>query len=143
MSNRVYLSGGFHSNWQDRVMDVAPTFTYFDPRKTGLTNPIEYTPHDIIAIENSDSMFAYLEKDNPCTYNICLEIGYAVGQNKDVLVVDEKRGVDGLPERYHEFLEYLGLIYMTSFEEAISYMSQLHESSLGQFPRGKGWLRPS
>jgi len=87
---KVYLAGGFSSGWQETVMGLVPGPDYYDPRNNSTSDPREYTALDMKAIEECDVVFAYLEKYNPVGYNLAFEVGYAIGLNKTVILVDEK-----------------------------------------------------
>lgn len=107
---RVYLSGGFHSGWQDKVIEavnqqVAVEFyshhlhraevEFYDPRTSGLEFPRDYTAWDLQHLRMCDAVFAYMEASNPCGLGIALEVGYAKGLGKAVILVDERSGIDG------------------------------------------------
>ena len=61
----VYLAGGFHSGWQDRLKEGVQQFIYLDPRTHALKDNVQYTLWDTEAIRHSDLIFAYLESTNP------------------------------------------------------------------------------
>ena len=90
---KVFLSGGFKSNWQQRVIDrLIDKFVFFNPREHLLDDPYEYTYWDIHFIRQADIIFAYLEKANPSGLGLIFEIGIAYGLNKTIVLVDEKSG---------------------------------------------------
>jgi nucleoside 2-deoxyribosyltransferase len=86
----VYLSGGMHSGWQDRVKAAVPDIEWLDPREHGLTNPCEYADRDMEMIDQADIVFAYLEKDNPSGIGLAFEVGYALGCCTSTIIVNEK-----------------------------------------------------
>ena len=89
MSLKVYLAGGFKSDWQSKVMDaVVGNVIFFNPKSHQLKDPKQYTLWDLEAIKNCDYVLAYLEADNPGR-GVLLEIGYAKGLGKQVIFVNE------------------------------------------------------
>lgn len=115
---KIYLAGGLRSNWQDRVRESVHRVEFIDPREHQLTDPRLYTFWDLHAIERSEWVFAYLEKDNPGGYALALEIGYAKGLGKRVLLVDEKP-----EERYFAMVRECADIVFPSLDEGMKYLS--------------------
>jgi len=69
----VYLSGGLESGWQDEVMQGGPhSVEYYDPRKTNLVKPDQYTLWDLTAVQQSTFVFAHMEPDNPSGIGLAL-----------------------------------------------------------------------
>ena len=89
---KIYLAGGFHSGWQDKVISECPGFEYYDPRTHRLALPEHYKVWDLSHVKQSDILFVVMDRDNPSGYGMALEIGYAKGLDKTVIVVDEKSG---------------------------------------------------
>lgn len=87
----IYLAGGMKGDWQDRVMELAPEHTYFDPRSHGFTTPDEYTKWDLDHVAKSHLVFGYFEKSNPSGFGMCVEIGAAYAWGIPVILVDEKQ----------------------------------------------------
>lgn len=96
----VYLSGGTVTHWQNLVMDYfnnvlhKELVSFYDPstfRLGSLDRPEcrLYSPMDRIKIEECDILFAYLEASNPTPINVALEIGYAKGLGKMVILCNE------------------------------------------------------
>jgi nucleoside 2-deoxyribosyltransferase len=125
---KVYLAGGFHTGWQDELMDAVPQFAFLDPRVHGLTDRADYTSWDLEAIRCSDLVFAYLEAANPAGYSLALEVGYAKALGKCVVLVDEKSALDGETRRYLGMVQECANIVFESFEEGLSYMKELEGS---------------
>jgi nucleoside 2-deoxyribosyltransferase len=86
---KVYLAGGMRSGWQDIVKERCGVCEYYDPRTHGLTNPTEYTKWDLDHIAKCDVLFAYMEKDNPSGFGLCIELGYAKALGKTIIFVNE------------------------------------------------------
>lgn len=85
---KVYLAGGMKSGWQDRVISKSAIF--YDPRSSGLNNPDDYTKWELDHVHDCDIVFAYLEKDNPSSIGMSVEIGYAKALSKTIILVREK-----------------------------------------------------
>ena len=83
----VYLAGGFHSGWLDRVIQSLEGFKWLDPRKHGLQAPAAYTEWDLQAVRACDILLAYAESTNPGLYSLALEIGFARAIGKKVILV--------------------------------------------------------
>jgi nucleoside 2-deoxyribosyltransferase len=90
---KVYLAGGFRSNWQRKVIDSFndnEKISFFNPKEHGLRNSDEYYFWDTLHLEQCDIVFAYLEQSNPLALGLIFELGYARGIHKKVILVDEK-----------------------------------------------------
>lgn len=89
----VYLAGGMRGGWQDKVIDACnhKRIQFLDPRTHHLTEESDYTAWDLWAVNQSDYVFAYMEKDNPSGQGLMLEIGYACncGTRQIIFVEDE------------------------------------------------------
>lgn len=119
MKTKVYLAGGFHSDWRNKFHDSIG-FEFFYPGKKGLTEIQEYGTWDIYFIKQCDICFAYLDKDNPSGYGLAAEIGYAKALNKTVILVIEP----GHPKaRYFEFLMCFADAIYDDLDKAIEYLS--------------------
>lgn len=120
---RVYLAGGFYSNWQKQVKQNLPSFNYLDPSKHNLSDPAEYTAWDLEAIRQCDIVFAFLETNNPGGYALSLELGYAKALNKIIIFVDEKSA--SLKEPYLAMLRAASTEVFNSLDEGIRFMRSL------------------
>ena len=120
----VYLAGGFRSGWQAKISTSAPGFLYKDPSKHGLTDPIRYTEWDLRAIRESDLVFAYLEAANPAGYALALEVGYAKGLGKPVILVDERSSADEQTRRYLQMVRAAADATFNSFEDGVAYLQR-------------------
>lgn len=90
---RVYLAGSLASNWQDLVMRVKGP-TYLDPREGAIiTCPSTYTPLNIGMIALSDVVIVYCEWEQT-GLNRLVELGYAVGMGKIVVLISEVEALD-------------------------------------------------
>jgi len=106
---RVYLSGGFVTDWQEEVKDYltrvtgvikvaySPKDFEFEGAARSMVGADIYAPLDKIAIQEADIVFGYLECDNPTPINIVGELCYGKGLGKVTVLVDEWSGVKELP----------------------------------------------
>jgi hypothetical protein len=121
----VYLAGGFHSGWQRRILSAVPSLTYLDPSKHGLTDPVRYTRWDLEAIQRSDLVFAYLEATNPAGYALALEVGFAKGLGKTVILVDERSAADEQSARHLSMVRAAADAAFSSLDEGVAYLRHL------------------
>jgi len=118
------LSGGFHSNWQKKVIDSCiGAFIFFNPREHGLEKSASmYTTWDLHHIKQSDIIFGYMEQNNPSGYGLSLEIGYANALSKTIILIDEKSKKDKKFERYFGIIRESSNIVLDNFEEGIEVL---------------------
>lgn len=84
---KIYLAGGFHSNWQDEVMAQAPQHTYFNPIvHADQRFAYRWTQQEIEGMKGCDLVFAYFELDNPSGRGLAKEIGWATILDKPVII---------------------------------------------------------
>jgi nucleoside 2-deoxyribosyltransferase len=116
---KVYLAGGFYSDWQDKVKNGAPQHEYFDPRvDADQRYPFKFIQQDLDGIQWCDVLLAYFEKSNPSGLGLALEIAWAVAFGKKVILVDEH-------ERIPEMLAGCSRRIYTSLHSAIWYLQEL------------------
>lgn len=120
---KIYLSGGFRSNWQKRVIDaLGNSCVFFNPREHNLNNPQEYWIWDIHFVRECDIVFAYMEADNPSGYGLMLEIGLAYGLNKTIILVDEKSKYDEDFSKYFKIVSSTAGACFDDIEKGIEYL---------------------
>jgi nucleoside 2-deoxyribosyltransferase len=123
MKQKVFLSGGFKSNWQQRVYDkLDGDFIFFNPRAHSLEDSNEYTFWDVHFIKQSDIIFAYLEKDNPSGLGLIFEIGVAYGLGKTIILIDEKSSHDDIFKKYFKIVQHASSSVFSTFEEGLKYL---------------------
>lgn len=110
---KVYLSGGFHSGWQSRVMLGVPEHVFFDPRDNP-EDPATYILVDLMALKRADLVFAYAEASNRQPIGLAAELGYAKARNIPIVLVDETG---------HRFLRGLADVVVESLEEGMELLS--------------------
>lgn len=116
---KVYLSGGMQSGWQQVVTQAVPRHTYLNPCEHGLSEPSQYTLWDLMAIDASDLVFAYLEEGNPSGFGLCIEIGYAKKAKKYIVFVNENTS------KYLKIVEQCADIVILSLQEGINILCSL------------------
>ncbi|MBU2072714.1 MAG: nucleoside 2-deoxyribosyltransferase domain-containing protein [Gammaproteobacteria bacterium] len=116
---KIYLAGGFHSGWQDRVKLEAPQHNYFDPRiDADQRFAYRWTQQEIDGLKRCDLVFAYFESDNPSGMGLAKEIGWATILDKPVIYVDEH-------DRINVFLAACSQRIYSSFSSAVDYIKTL------------------
>ena len=90
---KIYLAGGFASNWQSKVdLELKDFAEVFNPREKEINNNMslmEYVSWDLHHISNADIVFAFMERKNPSGFGLSVEIGYARALNKTIILVLE------------------------------------------------------
>lgn len=120
---KVFLSGGFKSNWQKKVMDALKSdFIFFNPREHGLENSDSYTAWDIHFVKNCDILFAYMEESNPSGYGLAFELGIAYAMNKTIILIDERSHFDRQFEKYFKILHRPSGVVLTNLQQGIDYL---------------------
>lgn len=119
----IYLAGGFKSGWQKAVIKVLKEWHIFDPSSHNLPEPSDYTKWDLNAIERSDVLLAYMEKDNPGGYALSLEVGYAKALGKLIVLIEEHP--DEQRYRYFEIIREVADLRFDTVDEAIDYLAPL------------------
>ena len=101
MTYKVYLAGGFHSDWNEQIKKrLNPNiWTVLDPREHGIKDPNLFTPMDIGMIEMSDVVVGRIESSNP-GLNIYFELGWAARAGKTIVLWLDHDLFTHIPERY-------------------------------------------
>ena len=116
---KIYLAGGLHSGWQDRVKREASQHEYFDPKvDADQRYPFKFTQQDLDGVQWCDIVFAYFERTNPSGLGLSKEIGWGAAFGKTVIFVDEH-------DRIAEFLAACSRRVYSSFDAAIEYIKGL------------------
>lgn len=122
---KVYLSGGFKSDWQSKVIKaVGDSCIFFNPRSHKLETHREYWAWDIHFVKECDIVFAYMEADNPSGFGLTLEIGLAFGLNKTIILIDEKSNIDSDFKRYFQIVENCVTIKLNSLSAGVDYLKK-------------------
>jgi nucleoside 2-deoxyribosyltransferase len=117
---KIYLAGGMHSDWRKevrrQVSSIGPSITFIDPSAHEMHLPQAYTAWDLRGVSESDLVFAYMEKDNPGGQGLMLEMGFALGQHKPVIFVDESEN------RYFLIGHFAATAAFASFADGIDFL---------------------
>lgn len=122
---KVYLAGGFKSNWQERVTSqLRDNFSFFNPRDHGLDDHDHYSAWDIHFIRNCDIVFAYMEHSNPSGYGLAFEVGLAHGLNKTIILVDERSTEDPNFAKYFKLIHYPSAAVFSDLGAGITFLKR-------------------
>lgn len=121
--HRIYLSGGFRSGWQDRVIQACPELEFFDPRMHQLESPEQYTFWDLHHLQQCDILFGYMEPNNPSGLGLALEVGYARALAKLVVIVDEKSPQDKEFALYFAITRTAADVVLDALEAGIEFIA--------------------
>lgn len=120
---KVYLSGGFQSNWQEAVIDsLKDDFIFFNPIQHGLENSDLYTAWDIHFVKQCDILFAYMENSNPSGYGLSFELGIAFALNKTIILIDERSPNDPAFAKYFKIMHRPSTVVLNNLEQGISFL---------------------
>ena len=107
---KVYLAGGFRTNWQELVKDSSENIYWINPKDKEFKNEErvvmdvrEYAKWDLHFIKQCDILFAYVERTNTSCIGLCCEVGYAKGLGKTVILVLEENH-ETIKDSYLKFL---------------------------------------
>ena len=115
----VYLAGGFKSGWQKKVISHHALIDPCEIEKVGVWTMDKICKRDRAAIEISDILFAYLEKDNPSGIGLSCEIGYACALKKTIILINEKE------ENKFDFLSGFCDFLLFDFEKGLLLLNSL------------------
>ena len=111
---KVYLAGGFYSDWRGQIEAAHLGFETFDPqRDNDQSASYRFVRDDLTAIEMADFVLAFY----PGGYNshgMAAEIGYAAARHTPVYYID----TSGVPDL---FLVGLAKRFFTSIEAFIDW----------------------
>jgi nucleoside 2-deoxyribosyltransferase len=122
---KVYLAGGFHSGWQDKVREWVPSLTFYDPadRDPSVNMSLEeFGTWDLHHVKSCDLVFAYAERTNPSLLGLSVEIGYAAGLGKTVILVLEDDH-EHFKDRYMQFLRKAADVTFDDLADAVHYLA--------------------
>lgn len=123
--SKVFLSGGFKSDWQSKVIEqLSDKFIFFNPREHGLEHSDFYTTWDIHFVKECDILFAYMEETNPSGYGLAFELGLAYSLNKTIILIDEKSNVDSTFAKYFKILHKPSGVVLNNLSEGIEYLKK-------------------
>lgn len=121
---KVYLAGGFRSNWQAQVRArLAGMFELLDPSAHNIQDPAKYTRWDLEAVRQSDVVLANMEASNPGGYSLALEVGFAKALGKRIFMVDQIE--DPSVKHYFEMVRQCSERTFATLDEALMYLLSL------------------
>lgn len=124
MKSKIYLAGGIRSNWQEKVTSRFDG-EFYNPRTKEVDKILtltEFGTWDLHYIKQCDIVFAYMEKNNPSGIGMSVEIGFAKGLGKTVILCLEENN-EFIKDKYLEFMKKASDIVFTDLEDAIKYLS--------------------
>ena len=120
---KVFLSGGFKSNWQSKVIEeLNDKFIFFNPREHSLEHSDFYTIWDIHFVKECDILFSFMEETNPSGYGLAFELGVAYSLNKTIILIDEKSESEPTFAKYFKILYKPSGVVLTNLMEGIEYL---------------------
>ena len=124
MKQKIYLAGGIRSDWQKYVIHEVDA-DFYNPRSKEIDRVLtltEFGSWDLHYIKKCDIVFAYMEKDNPSGIGMAVEMGYAKGLNKTVILCLEQNN-NHIKDRYLDFMRKVSDVVYDNLEDAIKYLS--------------------
>lgn len=128
MKQKVYLAGGFKSDWAERVKNSCNNFIWINPKEKEfknneriVMNVDEYGKWDLHFIKKSDIVFVYVERSNTSCIGLSVEAGYAKGLGKTVILVLEKNH-ETIKDAYLSFITQVADIVFDDLESGINYL---------------------
>ena len=120
---KVFLSGGFKSNWQSKIIkELQNQFFFFNPKNHGLNKSKLYTAWDIHFVKECDIIFAYMENTNPSGYGIALEVGIAYSLGKTIILIDERSENDLDFANYFKIVHESSNVVFTNYDEGKEFL---------------------
>ncbi len=123
--SKVFLSGGFKSNWQSNIIEQLDNqFVFFNPREHGLEHSEFYTTWDIHFIKECDIFFGFMEASNPSGYGLAFELGVAYSLNKTIILVDERSLEEPTFARYFKILYKPSGVVVNNISDGIEFLKK-------------------
>src|SRR5690606_27686392 len=119
--------GGMKSSWRDYIKESVNDnrIVFYDPtEKSNIENQgvNSFVCWDLHHIKKCDTLFIYLEADNPSCIGASVEAGYAKGLGKTVLSVIEDN--NHIKSRYLDFLREICDIVFDDLDKAVLYINE-------------------
>lgn len=128
MKQKVYLAGGFKSDWHSKVMSSSELITWINPKSKEYSNGerttmsvAEYGKWDLHFIRQSNIVFIYVERDNTSCIGLSVEAGYAKGLGKMVILVLEPNH-ETIKDSYLSFITQVADIVFDDLESGVNYL---------------------
>lgn len=136
---RVYLAGGFRTDWQETVKmecQGLEAVQFLDPKEKErgaespkiFQQPNVYTNWDLLAIEQSDVVFAYVENTNPAV-GVIAEIGFATGRRIPVIFVKDPEDTSSyFKDKYFDFVRNMPQVMsFNNLSDGIDCLNSIHQ----------------
>lgn len=123
MKPKIYLAGGIRSNWQEKVISNVIA-DFFNPRTKEIERKMvltEFGTWDLHYIKQCDIVFGFMEKDNPSGIGMSVELGYAKGLGKTVILVLEKEN-QHIKDKYLEFMTKVADVVYDNLDEGVEFL---------------------
>jgi nucleoside 2-deoxyribosyltransferase len=124
MKPYIYLAGGIRSDWQQKVIDSVNYLTFFNPRSKEVDKRLtldEFGTWDLHHVRACDLVFAYMEKSNPSGVGMAVELGYAKGLGKTIILCLESDN-EHIKDKYLSFMTKVADAVYTDLDDAISHL---------------------
>jgi len=121
----VYLAGGMKVEWREKLKCqlkneiINGQVSLLDPTQGNSPIRKEYSRRDLFQIIQSDIVFGFMEESNPSGIGLALEIGYAKGLGKFVILVNQS------DNRYYAIVEETADITFSDFKDAVEFLRRL------------------
>lgn len=132
MKQKVYLAGGFKSDWATTVKESSNNFHWINPKDKEFNNGErvvmdvnEYAKWDLHFIKQCDILFVYVEITNTSCIGLCVEAGFAKGLNKTVILVLEPNH-ETIKDAYLSFVTQVADITFDNLESGINYLKSFN-----------------
>jgi len=123
MKPKIYLAGGIKSNWQQKIVNSIDA-EFFNPRTKEVDRTLtltEFGTWDLHFIKQCDIVFAYMEKNNPSGIGMAVEMGYAKGLGKTVILCLEPDN-EFIKAGYLQFMKKVSDVVYENIDEAIAHL---------------------
>ncbi len=134
MKPKIYLAGGLRSNWQKKVTSTVDA-VFYNPRPKEIGESLsldEFGTWDLHHIRKCDVVFGFMEKDNPSGIGMSVELGFARGIGKTVILCLEKDN-QFTKDKYLMFMEKVSDVVYDNLEDGIKYLKYYTEKCVSPF----------
>lgn len=118
---KVYLAGDIKTLWREQVISQCDGLQFINPYDKEQIEITEHGVWDLHAIKQSDVIFAYMGKTNPSGISLAVEVGYAHGLGKTVILVLELNN-EFQKDKHLQFLKKVSDITFADFQSGIDFL---------------------
>lgn len=122
---QVYLAGGMHQNWRERIIDEVPEHSFIDPSDCPYKTEFGGLTWKLDRLYSSHLCLVYMDKANPSGYDLNFEAGFAEGHAITIWFVCDLEPED---PRYN----YFGIIRAVAtrhFKSIDEVIGALHDAT--------------